>query len=135
MPLYYRSSTREVRGMEADFYADWVSKGNPKAAEWALIPDPPSPDAQWDGTAWVVPPAYVPQSITRFQGKAILTQRGLLAAVEAAVAASSDPLVSLAWNECLTFDRNSSMVKSITAVLGLSDEEVDQMFRDGAMIN
>lgn len=134
MPYYYRSSSHEVREMDAAFFAAWVAAGNPKAAEWAVIPDPPSSDARWDGQQWVLPAPYVPQSITRFQGKAVLTQRGLLGQVEAAVAASPDPYVALAWAECLTFERNSAMVLGITQQLGLTPAEVDQMFRDGAAI-
>lgn len=134
MPYYYRPFSHEVREMDAAFYAAWVAAGNPKAAEWVAIPNPPSLDARWDGQQWVLPAPYVPQTITRFQGKAVLTQRGLLAQVEAAVAASTEPLIQLAWVECLTFERNSAMVLGITQQLGLTPAEVDQMFIDGAAI-
>jgi len=33
----------------------WVAAGNPKAAGWILIPDPPSPAHSWDGVQWVAP--------------------------------------------------------------------------------
>jgi len=56
MPNYYRiSDPNDVRDL-GDQVAAWVAAGNPKADDWALQGEPPSPDAVWQDGAWSVPP-------------------------------------------------------------------------------
>lgn len=93
----------------ADYLA-WVAEGN--------TPDP-----------YVAPPASLPQSVTRFQAKAALLQAGLLTSVEAMM---SDPATSaiakLAWVEALEFRRDSPTVLAMAASLGLSNQQIDDLF-------
>lgn len=78
-------------------------------------------------------PPRVPQVISRFQAKAALLQAGLLDDVEQAVA-GSDALTQLAWAEAQELRRESPMVTAIAGALELTDEEVDDLFRQAAEI-
>lgn len=65
---------------------------------------------------------------SRFQAKAALSAASLLTAVEAAVAAA-DATTQLAWAEAIEFRRNSPTIAALAAVLGMTDTEVDDLFR------
>lgn len=65
---------------------------------------------------------------SRFQAKAALLSAGLLTAAETAVLNSTD-FVKLAWAEAVVFERNSATIKNLAQVLGLSDAEIDDLFR------
>ena len=67
MGYYYHADPppSEVRVIDDALYAQWVADGNPKADWWVLIPDPPTPNASWDGTQWVVPPPPPPPPLSR----------------------------------------------------------------------
>jgi hypothetical protein len=71
----------------------------------------------------------VPATVSRFQAKAALMQAGLYEQVEAAIAGANDPLVTLAWNEALSFERGSPTIAGIAQAVGLSDAQVDDLFR------
>jgi hypothetical protein len=56
MHNYYRiSDPNDVRDL-GDQMAAWTAAGNPKADDWAVQPEAPSPDAVWTDGAWIVPP-------------------------------------------------------------------------------
>lgn len=76
----------------------------------------------------------VPQSITRFQALAALHNAGLLDIVQAAITASTDPLVSLAWNNAQTFDRSSPTIASLATSLNLSSTQIDDLFIAGSKL-
>lgn len=71
--------------------------------------------------------------ISRFQAKASLLQAGLLDQVESFIEQSADPLVKLAWSEA-GFKRGSNMVNSIGQQLGLSTQQLDDLFISGQQI-
>lgn len=89
-------------------YLTWVSKGNTP-------------------TPYVAPPAQVPGTVTPFQAKAALLQSGLLDTVKAAIA-SAPPLVQLAWTDATEFTRDSPTIAALSAQLGLTSEQVDDLF-------
>ena len=65
---------------------------------------------------------------SRFQAKAALDDAGLLDQVEAYMAGEDVPRrVKLAWQEA-SFRRGSNMVNEIGSELGLSEEEMDDLF-------
>ena len=67
MSFYNRSNPSDVRDL-ADTYVRWQAAGNPKAADWAQQPSPPSPNAVWVNGSWIVPqPAPDPPDWDRFQ--------------------------------------------------------------------
>ena len=71
----------------------------------------------------------VPQSVTRFQAKAALLGAGLLAQVDAYMALPDTPMVTkLAWTETQDFERGSPTVAGLSALLGLTSEQVDALF-------
>lgn len=66
--------------------------------------------------------------VSRFQAKAALLQAGLLVDVENAVA-SGDVLTQLAWSEAVEFHRTSPMIAKLAVTVGLSPEQIDDIFR------
>lgn len=87
-----------------------------------------------DGTIseWVpvddVPTKVVPQSVTRRQFKLALLQIGLLDDVEAMIAASGDRALQINWAEALDFERDNAFVAQMSAALGKTASEVDDLF-------
>lgn len=81
------------------------------------------------------PPAGVPQSVTRFQALAALHLAGHLPAVEAIMAAPETTVIAkLAWDNALSFERNSPTLASLAAVLGLTSADLDALFTAAAQI-
>ncbi|MTH78756.1 hypothetical protein [Paracoccus aestuariivivens] len=70
---------------------------------------------------------------SRFQARASLLQAGLLQAAEVAVA-EADALVQLAWADAGEFRRHSPTIAALGARLGLSDEQIDDLFRSAMQI-
>lgn len=79
-------------------------------------------------------PQAVPQSVSMFQARTALRRAGLLAAVEAAVAASADPEIQDAWEYATEFPRTSPTLAALAAQIGLTDAQVDDLFRVAATI-
>jgi hypothetical protein len=77
------------------------------------------------------PPKPVPTSISRFQGLAALAQLGKLEAANAAVAASNNPVVEVAWANVTQFDRSSPMLQDMAAAI---EVDLDEVFTLGAGI-
>ena len=97
-------------------YLRWTAQGNQPA---------PAP----------VPPKVVPQIVTRYQGRAALMYAGLLDQVQAYMdREDTDPLCRLAWNETQEFNRSSLLVMAVAIVLGLTSEQVDELFLKAASI-
>lgn len=133
---YYVSQTGELKVIDDAVYAEWVAAGNPKAEAYTRIPDQPAPNAQWNGTEWVIPPPYVPQVVSRFQAKAALLQAGLLSRVEAFINdPATDPLAKLAWGEAIEFYRQSPTILSMAAALSLTPQQLDELFTQAASIS
>ena len=72
---------------------------------------------------------------TPFQGRVALSNAGLLSQVEAAI---NDPTTNqetkIAWEYAIEWKRMSPMIISLATALSLTDEQVDQLFRDAAQI-
>lgn len=80
------------------------------------------------------PQLIVPQEVSRFQAKAALSLAGKLAQADAAVAASNDPILQLAWAEATTFKRNSPGIAALAPAIGLDDAGLDALFTAAAGI-
>lgn len=65
--------------------------------------------------------------VSRFQARAALHGAGLLSAVETAVA-NADPITQLAWADALEFRRNSPTIAALAGIVGLTDEQIDNLF-------
>lgn len=81
------------------------------------------------------PPALPPvvYEVSRFQARAALFNAGLLPQVEAAVAAAP-PLVQMAWADAITFRRDSPSIAALSATLGMTDAQIDELFSAAALI-
>ncbi|WP_427183613.1 hypothetical protein ACL598_17490 [Bordetella bronchialis] len=77
----------------------------------------------------------VPQTVTRYQGRAALLAAGLLDTVTQhfAEVAGSD-LAKLAWNEAPTFERDSPLVIATAAALSLTEAQLDDLFIAAAQV-
>lgn len=70
---------------------------------------------------------------SRFQAKAALQAAGLLSTIEAVVAAGDD-FVKLAWAEAVEFKRNSPTIAALQDAAGLTDTQIDDLFRTAMTI-
>jgi hypothetical protein len=100
------------------------------ALGFVRLPDPPPP------------PLPVPQIVSRFQARAAMlaspaTAEGfgnLLEQIDAAVAASDNAFIRLAWAEAVEWNRSSPTVNAIAGALGVTGEQLDDLFRAAAGI-
>lgn len=97
----------------------------------------PNTPAELGYTPYEMPPApngiTVMPIVSRFQALAALHIAGLLTSVEAAVA-QADTLTQLAWANAQEFRRDSAMLLTLAATLGLTDEQLDNLFIAAAQI-
>lgn len=91
-------------------YLNWIAGGN--------TPEPAT-----------APAPVVPDYVSRYQARAALLNSGLLEQVENYFAALPDGnLDRLAWLEAPTVHRDSASLLGAAAALGLSSEQVDDLF-------
>lgn len=76
----------------------------------------------------------VPGQVSRFQGRAALLAAGLLEQAEAAVAASEDPLIPIAYTDTAVWLRTSPTIAWLGGQLGLSGAQIDDLFVAAAKI-
>ena len=80
----------------------------------------------------------VPQSMTAWQARAILEMEGLLTQVESAIAGLDEGPVKIiiksAWENNAEFKRDSLAIEGISKSIGLTSEQVDELFRKGAAL-
>ena len=84
-----------------------------------------------DGTELPPRPPRIPREIPNWRAKAILSQMGLLAPIEAALASLPEPertVASLAWHGDAKLARHGKTVLGLSAALGLSDAQIDALF-------
>ena len=73
--------------------------------------------------------------VSRFQARAALHGAAMLAGVESLMQdPATDPIVVIAWQDATTFKRLSPAVISIGASLGITDTELDDLFRAAALL-
>jgi hypothetical protein len=83
-------------------------------------------DGTWSPPA--PPPTPVPEVVSRLRAKAALLQAGLLDQANAAVAASNDTMLQLAWAEAAEFRRDNVYIAQLAQTLGLTSVQVDDLF-------
>jgi hypothetical protein len=115
------TDTPEFPNRNPDYlaYLAWCAAGN--------VPEPADPL-----------PVPVPQAITRAQGKAALIQAGLWPQVLAFMAGIEDPndklLAEVALNDTVNWERSSPFLARVAAELGLSQQQLDELFIAAAAI-
>lgn len=72
-------------------------------------------------------------SCTPFQGRMALSNAGHLAQAQALID-QADEKTKVAWEYALVWNRKSSMIESLAGALGLSDIEVDDLFKEAQKI-
>lgn len=78
--------------------------------------------------AWVVePPVVVPSAVSPYQARAALFAAGLLDEVETAVTAAGGQ-TKIAWEYAATIERHSAFITAMQPVLGMTGEQVDDLF-------
>jgi hypothetical protein len=89
---------------------------------------------RWTGSAWEpkpIPPVPVPEAITPLQARRALRAADLLDAVNAWIATQPAEVLE-AWEYCVEVRRDSPLIAAAQVALGLTDEQVDDLFRAGA---
>jgi len=112
---------------------DWTP---PDGAQAILAPDNVGIGWTYDGTEWTAPeppPAPVPEEVRQAQARRALLAVGLLDDVEAAVAAASRD-IQIAWEYEPNIRRDSPMVAALAPAIGLTDAQLDDLFRAAAEI-
>ena len=116
----YSNHPEQMAMLRADLGAD-AAQYEEMIAEVEATYVPPEPE-----------PVYVPQQITRAQGKAALIMQGHWQAVLDYVASIQDPtqraLAEVALNDTLTWERSSPFLNAAAAGLGVTDEQLDALF-------
>lgn len=90
----------------------------------------------YDGQDFAEPPpaaASVPEVVTPFQARAALRAAGLLSQAEALVA-TGDDITKDAWEYATEFRRSSPLLTGLAAQLGMSEQQLDQLFIEAADI-
>lgn len=78
----------------------------------------------------VAPPAPVPQSVSAYQARMALLAAGLLDDVEALMAdPQTDRAARIAWEYGTTVERSSPLISALAPSLGMTDEQIDDLFR------
>lgn len=75
-------------------------------------------------------PNYVPESVYLWQAKAVLANAGHLESANQAILNSGNDILIQAWEYAPFISRSSPAVVSIGVLLGLTNEQIDQLFRD-----
>lgn len=79
-----------------------------------------------------------PQVISARQARLTLLKNGLLSQVESTIENLEEPIrsvVKIEWEFATTFDRNHHSVKILMQALGLSDDEIKNLFLEASKID
>jgi hypothetical protein len=80
-------------------------------------------------------PVSVPQAVSNAQARAALRAAGLIATVEAAIAAGGNAAIHDAWEYSPYIERNSALVQALAQQLGLTAAQVDALFIAAAKVD
>ena len=79
---------------------------------------------------YVPPPPAIPQQVPMWAVRTVLQNDGLFDQAQALIEASTDNALKNVWEYGNFADRNSNAINSLGAALGLTSEQIDQMFID-----
>ena len=71
----------------------------------------------------------VPASMPRFQARTALAMAGLPPVVDAAIAASGSVIAQIAWADAQVFERSSPTIAALASAIGLTEAQIDDLFR------
>lgn len=78
--------------------------------------------------AYTPMPDLMPQVVTRRQAKRALLAAGLLDDADAAIAQAGEE-AQIDWADALEFRRDNPLITAIGGALGLTSEQIDDLFR------
>ena len=108
---------------DINYPAEWLRNMTVAEREaWGLVelPEPIPPETPAAPT--------VPRIVTPLQGRVALQHFNLLTTIEAAVASHPDPKVKIAWEYATEFNRDSPTVLALSAALGITEAQLDEIF-------
>ena len=79
---------------------------------------------------YVPPPPAIPQQVPMWAVRTVLQNDGLFDQAQALIEASTDNALKNVWEYGNFADRNSNAIASLATALGLTEQQVDQMFID-----
>jgi len=123
LPKYLNSQTKTF---EPDFSTINLEKWSVKG--YVLNEDNESYTVELE---WI---SEIPFSITPAQGRMMLLQMGLLAAVKEAVEYSGYEALRIFWEYALSWDRDNIHIQTMAGLLGMNDEQTDTFFTEAAKI-
>jgi hypothetical protein len=105
-------------------------------------PPPSVPEgfrAKWENNIFVLeqvippepPPPAIPASVTMRQARLALHRAGLLTQVNSTI---TDPEAQIEWEYATTVERNSPLVQNLAAGLGLTEQQLDDLFTTAATL-
>lgn len=112
-------------------------EGDPISILDQEVPQRPDANHTWSGSAWVPAPLPVPDVVTMRQARLALLQAGLLAQVNTAVAnmpGAAGDTARIEWEFSSTVERNRPLVQSLIGALGLTESQLDDLFRLAATL-
>ena len=114
-----------IDGLQMTVPDDMANRHRQMIAEWEAEGNAIEP--------YVPPPEPVPSAVSMFQARAALLAAGLYEAVDAAIQQAGGVNL-VAWEYATEVRRDSPMVQAMAQQLGLTDEQVDDLFRQAAAI-
>lgn len=101
------------------------------------VPQRPSANHTWNGSAWVPAPLPVPAVVTMRQARLALLKNNMLTQVNTAVAnmpGAAGDTARIEWEFSSTVERNRPLVQSLIGALGLTESQLDDLFRLAATL-
>lgn len=108
-----------------------------KILNGAVVDMNPEEVAAWESEQASPPQTRPPTKVTMRQARLALLGAGLLPQVDAAVAAitgAAGEAARIEWEYALTVERDSPLVASLTAALGLTGTQLDELFTQAAAL-
>ena len=125
-------STKAILQRDSENWA-WITSQTETPIEPYDEPEPdPEADLERERDGMVVTALQAKTAI--YLSTAIGVEGSLTVAVEAAVAAAGG-VVEIAWREASVFERRSPTILALQAVIGLTDAQLDDLFRAAALID
>lgn len=102
----------------------------PVAGGSSEVPTRPSDRHVWQGGAWVLGPAAVPEALTPSQFWQQIEADGLTAAADALIDSLPDPLQRIRARRVVEYRRGDAQLIAMATALGMSTAQIDDFFRE-----
>lgn len=139
MTLFYHKDTYELKELPDDLISAWETANNPKRNDWILAPNKPTETSIWNNGYWIEPQPIIPQTVSARQIRLWLIQHNFqLSQIESAIDTIEDPLVRetvrIEWEYAPYIERSHPWLVPLAQSLGLTEEQIDQAFREASLI-